>query len=74
MEISCVYVPLGKCEWNELARNNQSHAHDNEVLGNIEAASVVKVMANLITFINSVEEYRKSAKKLKVEEEFNLTF
>ncbi len=44
-------------------RNNQSYAHDNEVLDTMEADFVVKMMANLITFIDSVENYRK--RKLK---------
>lgn len=40
-------------------RNNQSYAHDNEILDTIEATFAVKTMANLITFIDSIETYRK---------------
>lgn len=39
-------------------RNNQSYAHDNEVLGKAEANFVVRAMANMITFISKVEDHR----------------
>lgn len=39
-------------------RNNQSYAHDNEVLGKAEADFVVRAMANVITFISQVEDHR----------------
>jgi hypothetical protein len=44
-------------------RNNQSYAHDNEILDNMEASFAVKSMANLVTFIDSVETYRKKQNK-----------
>ncbi|MFA7126538.1 MAG: abortive infection family protein [Bacilli bacterium] len=40
-------------------RNTESYAHDNVVLGNIEARLVVKMIASLITFIKGIEDYRK---------------
>lgn len=40
-------------------RNNQSYAHDNDVLGKAEADFVVRAMANVITFISQVEGQRK---------------
>ena len=43
-------------------RNDQSYAHDNEVLDNLEANFAVKTMANLLTFIDGVETYRKRIK------------
>ena len=41
-------------------RNNQSYAHDNVVLGNMEAEFVVRTMINTISFIDAIERYRKS--------------
>lgn len=41
-------------------RNNKSYAHDNDVLGTMEAEFAVKTMANLICFIDSAERYRKN--------------
>jgi len=40
-------------------RNNQSYAHDNDVLETLEAEFAVRAMANLITFIDRVEALRK---------------
>lgn len=42
-------------------RNDQSYAHDNEVLDEIEAEFVVRTIANVITFIDKAETYRKTA-------------
>ncbi len=41
-------------------RNNQSYAHDNVVLGNMEAEFVVRTMINTISFIDAIERHRKS--------------
>ena len=41
-------------------RNNQSYAHDNVVLGNMEAEFVVRTMINTISFIEAIERYRIS--------------
>ena len=41
-------------------RNNQSYAHDNIVLGNMEAEFVVRTMINTISFIEAIERYRIS--------------
>lgn len=57
-------------------RNNQSFAHDNEVLDGIEAEFVVKTMASVITFLDAIEKYRKKVEKAKIEEEveFDIPF
>lgn len=41
-------------------RNNQSYAHDNVVLSNMEAEFVVRTMINTISFIDAIERYRKT--------------
>lgn len=41
-------------------RNDQSYAHDNDVLGTMEANFAVRIMSDLITFIDKVETHRKS--------------
>lgn len=40
-------------------RNSKSYAHDNDILDAVEADFAVKIMANVITFIDNVESYRK---------------
>ncbi|PIC94626.1 hypothetical protein CSV69_15795 [Sporosarcina sp. P26b] len=40
-------------------RNDKSYAHNNDILDLVEADFVVKAMANVITFIDKVENYRK---------------
>ena len=40
-------------------RNRQSYAHDNEVLGTMEAEFIVKMMADFLLFIDKAETYRK---------------
>lgn len=44
-------------------RNDQSYAHDNEVLGTMEAEFAVRIMADLLTFIDKAETYRKKNQK-----------
>lgn len=44
-------------------RNNQSYAHDNVVLDTMEAEFAVRIMANLLTFIDKAETYRKKGQK-----------
>ena len=41
-------------------RNDKSFAHPNEILQKLEADFAVKIMANVITFIDSVESLRQS--------------
>ena len=41
-------------KYNE-TRNDQSHAHDNEVLNELEAMCAVKIMAATISFIYEFE-------------------
>ena len=57
-------------------RNNKSYAHDNSILDKLESEFVIKTMANLITFIDKVEEHRKKIEKdTKVSfEDYNLPF
>lgn len=50
-------------------RNNQSFAHDNEILDGAEAEFVVKTMAGVITFLDHVEKCNKKMKTAKIEEE-----
>jgi len=52
-------------------RNNQSYAHDNEVLGKLEAEFVVKIMADLITFIDKAETYREKMENKDTDENFD---
>lgn len=40
-------------------RNNQSYAHDNDVLDTMEAEFAVRIMADLLIFIDKAEAYRK---------------
>jgi hypothetical protein len=40
-------------------RNNKSFAHDNEVLNTIESEYVVRTMANLLEFIDKIENQKK---------------
>lgn len=49
-------------------RNDQSYAHDNDILGTMEADFAVRIMSVLVTFIDKVEAYRKET---LVEEEDN---
>ena len=44
-------------------RNNQSYAHDNEVLDALEAEFAIRIMADLLTFIDKVENYRKKKQR-----------
>ena len=51
-------------------RNNQSYAHDNEVLDTMEAEFAVRIMADLLTFIDKAESYRKKAQKKTIQQTF----
>lgn len=42
-------------------RNNQSYAHDNEILDSIEATFAIREIANIITFLDKFESYVKNA-------------
>lgn len=59
-------------------RNDKSYAHDNQILNNIEADFVVRAMANVLTFLDSIEIQRKKLEKLNVNKnnsfEFELPF
>lgn len=44
-------------------RNKQSYAHDNEVLGTLEAEFIVRIMADLLNFIDNAETYRKKSQE-----------
>lgn len=46
-------------------RNNQSYAHDNDVLDSMEAEFVVRLMANLLSFIDRAEKYRIQSQRAK---------
>lgn len=55
-------------------RNNQSYAHDNTVLDALEAEFAVRIMADLILFIDKAEAYRKRMEKSKSELDDDLPF
>ena len=55
-------------------RNNQSYAHDNEVLDTIEAEFVVSTMANVLMFIDKLEAYRKRSDKPETMDDLELPF
>jgi hypothetical protein len=55
-----------------MIRNDQSYAHDNEVLGNIEAEYVVKTMINTLSFIDAIERQRKAIEKDSRKGEFEM--
>jgi hypothetical protein len=40
-------------------RNNKSFAHDNDVVGDIEASFIVENISELLTFIDKIEMYRQ---------------
>ncbi|MBE6759623.1 MAG: hypothetical protein E7554_05965 [Ruminococcaceae bacterium] len=42
-------------KYNDI-RNNNSYAHDNDVLGKAESAYVVAIITSTLTFIHSIEE------------------
>ena len=44
-------------------RNDHSYAHDNDILGEIESEFVVKTMANLLIFIDKIENLRVAEEK-----------
>lgn len=52
-------------------RNNQSYAHDNQVLSNIEADFAIKAMANVLVFIDKVENLKQ--KEITTSEEKTIT-
>ncbi len=51
-------------------RNNQSYAHDNEILDTMEAEFAVRIMADLLSFIDKAESYRKKVQKIKNQRTF----
>ena len=53
-------------------RNNQSYAHDNEVLDNLEAEFAVRIMADLLNFIDKAESYRKKVQNSKSTDTFEI--
>ena len=40
-------------------RNDQSYAHDNDILDSMEAEFAVRIMSDVITFIDKAERYKK---------------
>lgn len=51
-------------DFNDI-RNNKSFAHDNDILGDIEATFVVENISQLLTFIDNIEKYRLHSATLK---------
>lgn len=58
--------------FNEI-RNEKSYAHDNKVLENIEAEFVVRAMANVLTFLDAIEEKAMTNTPIQ-ESDFELPF
>lgn len=50
-------------------RNNHSYAHDNPILSTMEAEFAVRIMADVIVFLDKAETYRKQQQKSKAKEE-----
>lgn len=46
-------------------RNDQSYAHDNPILDSMEAEFAVRIMTDIIAFLDRVETYRKQISKTK---------
>lgn len=57
-------------------RNDKSYAHDNDILDSVEADFVVKAMANVLTFVDNIENYRKKKmlRRQSENEPFELPF
>lgn len=55
-------------------RNNQSYAHDNDILGTMEAEFVIQIMSSLLTFIDKVETFRKNSQNQIVTFDENFPF
>lgn len=57
-------------------RNDQSFAHDNEILDSMEAEFAVRIMSDVITFIDKAENYRKKVEAVSAqqEQEYDLPF
>lgn len=55
-------------------RNNQSYAHDNEILSNIEAVFAIKAMANVLVFIDNVESLNLEIPVSNEEQKSDLPF
>lgn len=53
-------------------RNNQSYAHDNEVLDALEAEFAVRIMTDLLNFIDKAESYRKKVQNSKSTDTFEI--
>lgn len=52
-------------------RNQQSYAHDNEVLAKMESDYIVRVIAATLTFIDNVEKHIQKKKVVEVEPIFS---
>lgn len=48
-------------------RNDQSYAHDNPILDAMEAEFAVRIMADVVSFIDKAETYRKQMSKTKTD-------
>lgn len=57
-------------------RNDQSYAHDNTVLDSLEAEFAVHIIAELILFLDKVEDYRKRKNNdvINMVDEFEVPF
>ena len=51
--LCCFFLPYN------YIRNDQSYAHDNDILDSLEAEFAVRIMSDVITFIDKAERYKK---------------
>ena len=50
-------------------RNNNSFAHDNDIIGDLEATYIVKSISELLNFINKIEKFRQRPTTVATEED-----
>ena len=48
-------------------RNDKSYAHDNPILDAMEAEFAVRIMADVVSFIDKAETYRKQMSKTQTD-------
>lgn len=51
------------------SENRQSYAHDNPILDPIEAEFAIRIMAEVISFIDKAETYRKKISESNMDTE-----
>ena len=74
--ISAIQNSISLFDQYNAIRNKRSYAHDNEILGKLEAEFVVKIMADLLVFIDRIEIHRKKAENEIIDkiQDFDIPF